>query len=991
AKATGPSGSKGAANVRFITLSDLAEDLGGVGCRRGGGFKATRSSLGAAARAALASRPGFLAAVAEDPSTEEEVVAVYEDLRQLGEGAFDLLGRRGRKQSDLAEICQTMRAHLERRCFDDADLFEGAIAALDEAGLAGDFGQNLIVQLPERARPAERRLIAALAKRSDLVVHLGVLGDESADAPIRSIGRALVAEGLSDVSVLPSPKDDGLGPDEPVFVAERIEARDAESEVLAAARLVLDSIERGIPADRIAVLYSSPSTYHQLVADVIDSAGITWSGPSATRVIETATACTLTGLVGLAISGLERDALLAWLRSAPLRDAHGELLPVGSFELVSRRAGVVGGDAAVWRRHLDTFAAELRRGHEEEPEEMDLLPPSERSRRDRRLSGLDACRSLVSFINDLEVRLSDLRSARTWSSLVEVSRSALDSYLGGSFERASRSAFSGADDVVDQVLVELEVLDEVGERADLDTFSRAVDSALERAFAYEGTLAKGIIVDDLAHGIGLDLDLVIVLGAVEGELPGRARSSPLLSASDREAIGLEASTAKAVVERDRRRLLGAMCGTGRVVLCLRERDAADGRARVRSRFVGDAGRVSLAPSAVGALRLVSTGQAVAIDRVELVTATLAALRAEPGGSKKSYLVKDSASLAASVAVHAARRAHAFDRFSGHVPDGLAFVETVRAGLSPTTLETYAECPFRYFLSRELSLEIVEAPEQRLNIDARDRGSIAHAILERFVEEIIAATTSAGDGRAGSKERLEEIADDVFARYERLGLTGARSLWRRERRKLLRVLNEERERDEIRRRGGDSIPVAVEWVFGGDSDTSVSIELGERELVFRGKVDRIDRRADGSFAVIDYKTGRSRRYTGLLEDPVDRGRHLQLVVYALAARAGIAMGDPAAAVRAAYRFIEEGKDIPIDFVECTVDRARQVLDVIVDGIESGRFPFNPGPRNQHMFDNCRFCDFDRLCPSDRDAFWESARTSGELSRFVSLVEPEEIDA
>jgi len=534
------------------------------------------------------------------------------------------------------------------------------------------------------------------------------------------------------------------------------------------------------------------------------------------------------------------------------------------------------------------------------------------------------------------------------------------------------------------------VLDELGDRADLVTFARALDSALERAFAYEGTLAKGIIVDELAHGIGLDLDLVIVLGAVEGALPGRAPSSPLLSASDRDAIGLEASTAKAVVERDRRRLLGAMCGTGRVVLCLRERDAADGRARVRSRFVGDAGCVSLAPSAVGALSLVSTGQTAAIDRVELVTATLAALRAEPGGAKKSYPVQDSTRLAASVAVHASRRARAFDRFSGHVSDGLAFVETVRAGLSPTTLETYAECPFRYFLSRELSLEIAEAPEHRLNIDARDRGSIAHAILERFVEEIIAAATAVGDGRAGSKERLEEIADDVFARYERLGLTGARSLWRRERRKLLRVLNEERERDEIRRRG-DSIPVAVEWVFGGESDTSVSIDLGERELVFRGKVDRIDRRADGSFAVIDYKTGRSRRYTGLLEDPVDRGRHLQLVVYALAARAGIAMGDPAAAVRAAYRFIEEGTDIPIDFVEGTVDRAREVLDVIVDGIESGRFPFNPGPRNQYTFDNCRFCDFDRLCPPDRDAFWETAKTSEELSPFVSLVEPEQIDA
>ena len=58
-------------------------------------------------------------------------------------------------------------------------------------------------------------------------------------------------------------------------------------------------------------------------------------------------------------------------------------------------------------------------------------------------------------------------------------------------------------------------------------------------------------------------------------------------------------------------------------------------------------------------------------------------------------------------------------------------------------------------------------------------------------------------------------------------------------------------------------------------------------------------ADGSPAdVIDYKTGSVRPFRADRDDPVGRGRHLQLPVYAMAAKAAFDGAD----VHARYRFI-----------------------------------------------------------------------------------------
>ena len=154
------------------------------------------------------------------------------------------------------------------------------------------------------------------------------------------------------------------------------------------------------------------------------------------------------------------------------------------------------------------------------------------------------------------------------------------------------------------------------------------------------------------------------------------------------------------------------------------------------------------------------------------------------------------------------------------------------------------------------------------------------------------------------------------------------------------------------------------------------------VAFRGKVDRIDRRADGGLAIVDYKTGRSVSFEGLAADPVDGGRHLQLAIYALAARALL---DDAPSVSASYRFLdEEREELTVALDDNVVARTSEVVGVIADGVSAGLYPFNPGAAGWKGFENCKYCDFNSVCPPDRDDFWEEASKEAELEPYVALL-------
>ncbi len=104
------------------------------------------------------------------------------------------------------------------------------------------------------------------------------------------------------------------------------------------------------------------------------------------------------------------------------------------------------------------------------------------------------------------------------------------------------------------------------------------------------------------------------------------------------------------------------------------------------------------------------------------------------------------------------------------------------------------------------------------------------------------------------------------------------------------------------------------------------------------------------------------------------------MYGLAARSRL--GD--VPVRAAYWFVSERgefKRLEYDLDNQVQGRFRDVVTVLVDGIEAGLFPARPGPKNEH----CTFCSFQAMCPGDRELSWQRVRDAPELAEYVHLAE------
>ena len=230
-------------------------------------------------------------------------------------------------------------------------------------------------------------------------------------------------------------------------------------------------------------------------------------------------------------------------------------------------------------------------------------------------------------------------------------------------------------------------------------------------------------------------------------------------------------------------------------------------------------------------------------------------------------------------------------------------------VSPTSLETWAGCPYRYFLGHVLRLSALETPEETTAITPLERGSLVHHILERFVAETGASLPAPGDGwDESARHRLMGLAEEAFREAESRGVTGKPLLWDLAKEDIREDLTTFLEEDARLRAGQRHQPAASRGPASGLGGATPEVFDEETGIRFRGIIDRLDANGDGSAAlVIDYKTGSSRPYANLERDPIDRGRRLQLGVYSLAARRLL---PDAAVVRAAYWFTTHPGRVPV---------------------------------------------------------------------------------
>lgn len=302
----------------------------------------------------------------------------------------------------------------------------------------------------------------------------------------------------------------------------------------------------------------------------------------------------------------------------------------------------------------------------------------------------------------------------------------------------------------------------------------------------------------------------------------------------------------------------------------------------------------------------------------------------------------------------ARESREFTIYDGRIEGaGSEFdPRTTGEAVSASRLETMADCPFRYFLQYLLEIRPPEdlARREGVWLDPAQMGTLLHAVFRNFMEEKRGTgktPTVAGDGK-----RLEEIADTVIAQWRAKIPPPNEPVFVQQRAAILTSCRTFlRSEEEI---AGSVTPVGFEIAFGGESGHPVEISLGEaRRLSLRGKIDRVDRRPDGTFEVWDYKTGSSGSYQ--TERRLNDGRRLQHALYAAAYEALCRQqGAPGGVAAAGYAFVgprESGQRVEF---EIDLAKLRVVLDDLCGQIREGRF--------LHATEKarCAFCPYEEIC-------------------------------
>lgn len=1002
----------GLIGVTFVTPYRLAELLGASRLAAEGRRPVSTPIVAAAVRRALTAEPGVFGPVAAHPATEAALVSSYRELRDLTDGAVTSLAAASRRAREVVRVCRAARAVLQAGWYDEEDLMAAA-AAVASGGMAstarsmGDIG-TVIVYLPQRLNRHGAALLRAVGAAGSLTVLAGTTGVVRADAEVtRSVERLDVAlpsasaEAVSTSVVSTSVVSTGT--------TRIITASDADDEVRAAVREVVDAVRAGTSLDRIAVLHASPEPYGRLLHDHLDAAGVASNGAAEVPLAGRLASRALLGLLDLPATGYRRQDVFAWLTGAPvLHD--GRSAPTTAWERISRSAGVVGGRKD-WDELLAEHADRLDAGAVESARADEAGADGDRpaGRADRLRHDAARARSLRAFVVGLVDRMEAAAAeTRPWGERVRWAKVLLGDLLGGAARRGRwPEAERRAADRLELALDRLGALDAIEGATELDVFNRTLAVELESDLGRTGRFGEGVLVGPVTMGAGVDLDLVIVVGMAEGTFPSTLRDDSLLPDDERETTRGELALRSGHVDRLHHQFLAAISGAGSQVLCVPRGDLRRSRDRVPSRWVLDVATV-LAGARWWSRDLLDAN----VSWVTHIESFDAGLRRDgPPGTAQEHRLRAllasapprrgllaaaasvDATLAAGVDALDGRSSTDLTRFDGNLA-GLAVPSPARHGTSATRLEAWAKCPHAYLLAHVLRIEPLEVPEDALQITPLDRGNLVHVVLEAFVEEVLAEGRVPDPATAwadGDRRRLAEIAADACDDYHRRGLTGREIFWERDRRRILDDLERFLVEDDRHRRATGTRPVAAELPFGYLGAPPVLFPLADgRTVPVRGKADRVDQGDDGTLHVVDYKTGKTKSYKGLsAEDPHQAGRRLQLAVYSQAARQHVldTSGGPVGPVRAEYWFTSTSggfKRIGYAVTDDVLASVGQATSTIVDGIESGLFPPHPGPHTTWTRPDCRYCDPDGLGTAELLRHWDRKVDDPVMASYLALV-------
>ena len=986
----------GVVNLHVLVLPRLIELIGSPTLAADGRRPlADAFRIEAIRNVASATREELLGDVPLEGPALRSLDAVFTDFDTCDQESLDRIAANSARQHYLIERYLDFRSRVSN-FYDERELVEAATEALQD-GCANlrDIG-GIVIFLPSVPTPQQGYFLDALAQRTPLEVVIGLSGDAEVDE--HALGP------------WPEPHE-RASLDGPPHANRIHQAPDAEEEVREAIRQLGERVANDQALHRTAILYVQRDPYQRIAAEQLDAAQIPWNGRLPITYGQTVVGRTLLSLLLIADRATRTPLRLSWaeivapwLSGAPILDSEGQLAPAVRWNQIARKANFLQ-NPNQWLERVAQYQNQLEENLARLNQDADDERPWRAAAIER---DLDVLRAFREFVSELRDEIRNVPRSAKWSDYSRRAELLLNRYLGG------RSRFSesfGTDqcaevereleawDSIHDLLQSLIQLDELGE-TDPACFLTAVERGLDRPAGRIRRFGQGVFVGSLSVASGMDWDLAFVVGATERALPAAQREDPLLPEALRSEVGIAVVADRA--RRQRSEYLAALWSAEEIQLSYPRADLRGQRARLPSRWLLESasslhdqrvyGSQIDALDASGWFHRTPSFEWAIENAVRPGAAQEYDLRSirRAAAPHKHYLAVSEPNLRRGIELQRARRSASFGEWDGHIAGGApGYAQRTH---SPTALQDWAVCPYRYFLGRVLRVAERDEAEDVLTISPLERGALIHDILDTFFRTVASSETSFDQWSNKHQQTLASIADSKMDFAERRGVTGRDLLWKRERELIQNDLQALLKHDNTRRDEHKLVQIESEFTFGLAGTPPVSFALSDgRKVLLRGKIDRIDESVDRArLDVIDYKTGRvDPSQKDLDQDPVLRGERLQLPVYAVAAREQCAESS-LTEVSTSYWFItDRGRFAKpqVTWHDDATQRFRAVLGCIIDGIDQGLFPARPGDDGYRGPRNCEHCAYDAVCSTGRQYSWNAIRPAPELAAYVNLVEGE----
>jgi DNA helicase-2/ATP-dependent DNA helicase PcrA len=235
-------------------------------------------------------------------------------------------------------------------------------------------------------------------------------------------------------------------------------------------------------------------------------------------------------------------------------------------------------------------------------------------------------------------------------------------------------------------------------------------------------------------------------------------------------------------------------------------------------------------------------------------------------------------------------------------------------LSASAIETYRSCPQKYLFSQIWGMR--SGPHAAISF-----GSVMHTTIKHFLAEL----------RKGRKVPFEEV-EAIFERE-----------W------TPAGFEDDYQQAEYKRDGLEQLREFHATAIADPPDIEAqekSFDLPlDDNIVINGRMDQINRIAQGQREIVDYKTGRPKTEESARKD-------IQLSMYALAAREVLEF-DPA---RLVFHNLTDNSRVETSRGDKELNKTREIISETAASIRAGQFQPEPG------FFQCRNCAFRPICPA-----------------------------